>query len=82
MHLSMLSPRVGGGETHGKLTRRAFRWVGILTFWVLAWGREFDIATICFGQKAEPRGGKFDSGSRENVKFPWVYPSPPPHPGA
>ena len=35
MHLSMLSPRVGGGggrATHGKLTERAFPWVGILTF--------------------------------------------------
>ena len=32
MHLSMLSPRVGGRATHGKLTRRAFPWVVILTF--------------------------------------------------
>ena len=37
MHLSMLSPRVGGGggggrATHGKLTEHAFPWVGILTF--------------------------------------------------
>ena len=33
MHLSMLSPRVGWGRaTHGKLTRRGFPWVGILTF--------------------------------------------------
>ena len=50
---------------------------------VLPWGREFDIATNCFGKKAVPRGGNlnflgaqglglFDSGSRENVKFPWV----------
>ena len=34
MHLSMLSPRVVGAAqaTLGKLTRRAFPWVGILTF--------------------------------------------------
>ena len=38
MHLPILSPRVGGGgggggrATHGKLTERAFPWVGILTF--------------------------------------------------
>ena len=32
MHLSMLSPRVGGWATLGKLTPRAFPWVGILTF--------------------------------------------------
>ena len=38
MHLSMLSPRVGGGgggggrATDGKLIERAFPWVGILTF--------------------------------------------------
>ena len=25
--------------------------------WVLPWGREFDIATNCFGQKVVPRGG-------------------------
>ena len=32
MHLSMVSPRVGGGgATHGKLTQRAFPWAGILT---------------------------------------------------
>ena len=31
MHLSMLSPRVGGRATHGKLTESAFPWVGILT---------------------------------------------------
>ena len=33
MHLSMFSPRVGGGgrATHGKLTQPAFPWVGILT---------------------------------------------------
>ena len=24
---------------------------------VLLWGREFDVATTCFGQKAVPRGG-------------------------
>ena len=24
---------------------------------VLPWGREFDIATTCFGQKVVPRGG-------------------------
>ena len=32
MHLSLLSPRVGRGgrrATHGKLTERAFPWVGI-----------------------------------------------------
>lgn len=32
MHLSLLSPRVGGEQaTHGKLTHRAFLWVGTLT---------------------------------------------------
>ena len=32
MHLSMVSPRVGGGgATHGKLTQRAFPGAGILT---------------------------------------------------
>ena len=48
MHLSMLSPRVGGGGGggDGKLTERAFPWVGILTFSVAPGGREFDMAAI------------------------------------
>ena len=54
MHLSMLSPRVGGGggrATHGKLTERAFPWVGILTFKALPQGREFDMAAILEDRK-------------------------------
>ena len=45
MHLSMLSPRVGGGgggggrATHGKLTERAFPRVGNLT-WPPSWKTE------------------------------------------
>ena len=30
---------------------------GDFDIWVLPWGREFDIAKTCFGQKAVPRGG-------------------------
>ena len=38
MHLSMFSPRVGGGRaTHGKLTQPAFPWVGILTVERCSW---------------------------------------------
>ena len=32
---------------------------GNFDIWVLPWGREFDIAETCFGQKAVPRGGNF-----------------------
>ena len=32
---------------------------GDFDIWVLPWGREFDIAETCFGQKAVPRGGNF-----------------------
>ena len=39
MHQSMLSPRLGGRATHGKLTERAFPRVGNLT-WPPSWKTE------------------------------------------
>ena len=88
----MLSPRTGEGGGGGYLREidsASISLGGDFDIRVLPWGREFDIATTCFGQKAVPRagnftfsryprGGEFDSGSRENVKFPWVFPPPPP----
>ena len=51
MHLSMLSPRVGGGggggrATHRKFTQRAFPQGGDFDILVLPWGRELDMVTI------------------------------------
>jgi len=40
----------------------SFTLSGDFDIWVLPWGREFNIATTCFGQKALPRGG--------NLTFP------------
>ena len=76
----MLSPREeGGGAGYPReIDSASFSLGGDFDIWVLPWGREFDIAKTCFGQKAVPRAGGFDFGSRENVKFPWVCPSPPP----
>ena len=49
MHLSMVSPRVGGGgATQGKLTQSAFPWAGILT---QSW--EFDMPASV-GRPREP----------------------------
>ena len=85
----MLSLRGGGGGYPQEIDSARFSLGGDFDIWVLPWGREFDIATTCFGQTAVPRGGnltflrcprggEFDSGSRENVKFP----CPLPHLGA
>ena len=46
-------PQDGGGG-------RAFQMGGDVNIWVLPWGREFDIAKTCFGQKAVPRGGNLN----------------------
>jgi len=58
MHLSILSPRVGGEVGYPQeIDSASFSLGGDFDFRVLPWGREFDIATTCFGQKAVPRGG-------------------------
>ena len=55
MHLSMLSPRVGGGYLR-KTDLVSFSLGGDFDIQVLPWGREFDIPKTCFGQKAVPSG--------------------------
>ena len=57
MHLSMLNPRVGGGGYPREIDSVSFSLGGDFDIRVLPWGREFDIATTWFGQKAVPRGG-------------------------
>ena len=58
MHLSMLSPRVGGGVGYPReIDSESFSLGGDFNIRVLPWGREIDIATTCFGQKAVCRGG-------------------------
>ena len=52
MHLSTLSPRVEGRE----IGSASFSLDGDFGIRVLPWGREFDIATTYFGQKAVPSG--------------------------
>ena len=53
----MLSPRVGGRGSQREIASASFSLGGDFDFRALPWGREFDIATTCFGQKAVPRGG-------------------------
>ena len=53
----MLSPRVVGGGYPREIASASFSLGGDFDIRVLPWGREFDIATTCFGQKAVPRGG-------------------------
>ena len=58
MHLSMLSPRVGGEVGYPQeIDSRSFSLRGDFDIRVLPWCREFDIGTTCFGQKAVPSGG-------------------------
>ena len=62
---------------------------GDFDIWVLPWGREFDIAKTCFGQKAVPRGGNLTfSRCPGNLTLALMKMSnspgsapPPPHPG-
>ena len=51
MHLSMLSPRVGGSGYPWEIDSVSFSLGGDFGIQVLPWGREF------FGKKAVPRGG-------------------------
>ena len=57
MHLSMLSPRVEGwGAGYPREIDSASLSLGWdFDIQVLPWGREFDIAMTCVGQKAVPR---------------------------
>ena len=55
MHLSMLSPRVREAGYPRETDSASFSLVGDFDIRILPWGREFDIATTCFGQKAVPR---------------------------
>ena len=58
MHLSMLSPWVGGGggaDYPWKIDSASYSLGGDFDIQVLPWGREFDIAMTCFGQKVVPR---------------------------
>ena len=60
----MLSPGMKGGGRVGyprEIDSASFFLGGDFDIRVLPWGREFDIATNCFGKKAVPRGG--------NLKF-------------
>ena len=58
MHLSMLSPRVGGGGGvyySWESDSASFSLGGNFDIWVLPWGREFDMAKSCFSKKMVPR---------------------------
>ena len=57
MQLSMLSPRMGGVAYPWEIDSTSFSLGGDFDIRVLPWGRKFDIATTCFGQKAVPRAG-------------------------
>ena len=65
MHLSMLSPRVGGGGgfTYEKLTQRTFPWVAILTVCRCPGVENLALASIKMSNS------------------PGSAPPPPPHPG-
>ena len=55
-----VKPQGGGGGGGGypqEIDSARFSLGGDFDIWVLPWGREFDIATTCFGQTAVPRGG-------------------------
>ena len=53
----MLSSRVGVAGYPREIDSASFSLGEDFDIRVLPWGREFDIATTCFGQKAVPRGG-------------------------
>ena len=69
-----VKPQKGGREAgySRKIESASFFQGGGFDIWILPCGRE-DL----FCAKAVPRGGEFDSGSSEKIKFPWVYPPPP-----
>ena len=53
----MLSSRVGVAGYPREIDSASFSLGEDFDIRVLPWGREFDIATTCFRQKAVPRGG-------------------------
>ena len=58
MHLSFVKPQgEGGGGYQWEIDLASFSLGGDFDIWVLPWGREFDIAKTCFGQKVAPWGG-------------------------
>ena len=67
-------PQKGGREAGytREIDLASFSQGGEFYIWVLPCGRE-DL----FWAKAVPRGGEFDSGSSENIEFPWVCPPRP-----
>ena len=52
-----VKPQGGGAGFPREIGSASFSLGGDFDIRVLPWGREFDIATTCFGQKAVPRGG-------------------------
>ena len=53
-----VKPQGGGRAGYSReIVSARFSLGGDFDIRVLPWGREFDIATTCFGQKAVPRGG-------------------------
>ena len=52
-----VKPQGRGGGYPQEIDSASFSLGGDFDIRVLPWGREFDIATACFGQKAVPRGG-------------------------
>ena len=96
MHSSMFGPRVRGGAGYPReIDSASFSLGGDFDIRVLPWGREFDIATTCFGQKAIPRGGNLTFSrcpgvgnltlalvKMSNSPGSGRPPPPTPHPGA
>ena len=61
MHLSILSPWLGGRAGYPReIDSASFSLGGNFDIWVLPWGREFDMAKTCFGQKNGAQGWEFD----------------------
>ena len=84
----------GGGRYPHEIDSVSFSLGGDFYIRVLPWGREFDMATTSFGQKAVPRGGNLTFSrcpGEGNLTLALVNmsnspgsacPPPPPPPGA